>query len=73
MNARVKAIADQAQALTPAEQAELVDVVLHQMHGGMDPTLMAEWIEEIDARSDALDRGTVKLVSAEVAFAKYVK
>jgi putative addiction module component (TIGR02574 family) len=77
MNARVKAIADEAQKLSPDERAELVELLLlgirEDMRGEMAPDLNAEWEEEIEARIAALDRGEVRLISAEEVFAKYMK
>jgi putative addiction module component (TIGR02574 family) len=77
MNARVKAIADEAQKLSPEDRAELVELLLlgvrEDLQGEMAPDLSAEWVEEIEARIAALDRGEVRLIPAEEVFAKYMK
>lgn len=77
MNARVKAIADEAQKLSPDELAELVELLQlgigGDVRGEMAPSLSAEWEEEIEARIAALDRGEVRLIPAKEVFAKYVK
>jgi Putative addiction module component len=77
MNARVKAIAEQAETLTPEEQAELIELLLSRASSDqsddMDPQLLAEWDEEIAARIAAVESGEVALVSADAVFANYVK
>lgn len=77
MNARVKAIADEAQKLSPDDLAELVELlqlgIRRDMRDEMAADLSAEWDEEIEARIAALDRGEVKLIPAEEVFAKFMK
>lgn len=71
MNQRVKALVDEARKLTPDEQWEL----LRQLHEAFDDEpaegtpeeIEAAWMEEVERRAAAVERGDSKLIDFDVA------
>ena len=68
MNERVKKLSDQAKALNPDELAELVDDLIVSLHEA-DPEIEKAWAEEAERRMDAVRRGEVELIDADIVFA----
>jgi putative addiction module component (TIGR02574 family) len=75
MNQRVKALVDEARKLTPDEQWDL----LRQLHqvvdddetaDGTPEEIEAAWMEEVERRAAAVERGESQLVDADVVFAR---
>ena len=63
------AIAEQAMHLSPAERAELSELLLERVHSPAEPipALHADWHAEIERRIAEIDAGKVKFVSADDA------
>jgi putative addiction module component (TIGR02574 family) len=64
MNDRVKQLFDQAQQLSPEEQAELLDLLL-AVAPEPGPAWEKAWAEECERRWQAYQRGDVKSYSWE--------
>jgi Putative addiction module component len=69
MNQRIKAIFEQAQELVPAERERLAELLLASVLPDADND--AAWIDEIEDRIAAEERGEAKLIPAADLFAKY--
>ncbi len=54
----------EALKLSPEDQARLVDELVAELHGQLDPRIAEEWYEEADRRMQAFDRGDVQSVPA---------
>ena len=70
MNGRVKSLGVEVRKLTPGERLELVDEILSSL-GEPACEHDAAWIEEIEDRIAAEERGETRLVPAEEVFAKH--
>ncbi len=83
MNKRVKALVDVARKLTPAEQLELSAALAAEAASrdvtppddddpadGTPEGIEAAWLDEVERRAAALERGETKLVDADVVFAR---
>ncbi len=68
MNEQVKNIYEQARKLAPEEQLELVQIL--QAHADLDIGIEQAWLDEIEDRIAALDRGEARVVPAEQVLAK---
>lgn len=66
----VSELSQKSQALRPAQRAYLAELLLDSIHISADQTIEDAWAEELKRRVDEVDRGVVKLVSAEDAFAE---
>jgi len=60
---------EQALLLPPTEREELAGRLLASLDSPSDDELAARQLAEVEARIDALDRGDMKTVSVEEAFA----
>ena len=49
-------------ALKPAEQEELLRVLLEELDGPTDPDVERAWLDEVQRRSGEMDAGTVQAV-----------
>jgi Putative addiction module component len=73
MNQRVKALVDEARKLTPGEQWDLLrqlEAVVHDDGEPADGTpeeIEAAWMEEVERRAAARERGETQLVDFDVA------
>jgi putative addiction module component (TIGR02574 family) len=56
-----------ALALTPKERAKLARELLKSLHDADEGDVEAAWIDEIDRRANAVEKGTAKLVEWDVA------
>ena len=76
MNKRVDAIIEEARRLTPAEQQELlarlpVEIDLDDGEADGTPEEIEEaWLEEVERRAAAVERGEAKLVDFDEVLAK---
>lgn len=68
MNEQVKIIYEQARKLAPEEQLELVQIL--QAQADLDTGIEQAWLDEIEDRIAALDRGEAHLIPAEQVLAK---
>jgi putative addiction module component (TIGR02574 family) len=57
--------------LPPDSRAELVDKLLESLTASPDPSIEAEWMQEIEARVDAYERGETTSISAEQMLAEF--
>ena len=73
MNERVKKLSEEIRKLSPEEQADLMDELLANLHSSPDPESDKTWLDEIDRRIDAVDRGEATTVDAREALRKYKK
>lgn len=73
MNERVKKLSQEIRKLSPDDQADLMDELLVISYGKPLPQSDKAWVEEIDRRIDAVERGTAKTVDARKALRKYKK
>ena len=64
MKASVNSIFEQSQSLSPVDRAALIVRLLDQLEGPADENVEAAWVEEVDRRLDAYDRGEVKSIPA---------
>jgi Putative addiction module component len=71
MNERVKKLTEAIRKLSPAEQAELLAILLDLNSGEPDPEIEKAWAEEAGRRIDAVERGEAKTVDARRALRKY--
>jgi putative addiction module component (TIGR02574 family) len=70
MNERVKKLSEEIRKLSPEEQADLMDELLVLTYREPDPEIEKAWLEEIDRRIDAVERGDTKTIPMEEAMAK---
>lgn len=83
MNKRVKALVDVARKLTPAEQLELSAALAAEAAvsddaltdddepaDGTPEEIEAAWLDEVERRLAARERGDTKLVDADVVFTR---
>jgi putative addiction module component (TIGR02574 family) len=64
MNERVRKLTEEIRKLSPEEQAALVESVLGDLHGRIDPGIEKAWKAEGQRRWKAYLRGGVKTVPA---------
>lgn len=69
MSASVKKIEEQARALTVEERAKLAESMLESLHSPL-AEIEAAWVEEIEQRVAAFDRGEIPAYPAEDVFAE---
>lgn len=69
MNAHVKELFEQAKQLSTAERIELADL-LYADTVKPDSEWEAAWIAEAERRLDAIERGEMALIDAEVVHAR---
>lgn len=66
MNDRVRAIIEEARKLTPQERRELVDLLEAELTDeGSPEEIEAAWLEEVERRIAAAERGDTTFVDAE--------
>ena len=69
MNDRVRAIVEEARKLTPDERRELFDLLNVEFSGdesqGTPAEIEAAWLEEVERRIAAAERGETTTVDAE--------
>ena len=74
MNDRVRAIIEEARKLTPQERLELVDLLEAEFTGeeseGTPEEVEAAWLEEVERRIAAAERGEATFVNAEEVLAR---
>ncbi len=73
MNERVRKLSEEIRKLTPEEQAVLVDELLVLTYREPDPEIEKAWLNEIDRRIDAYERGETTAQDAREALRKYKK
>ena len=68
----LQAIAEQAMQLSPAERADLSELLWDSVHPVTEPasTLHPEWHAEIERRIAQVDAGQVKFMSGDEAMAE---
>jgi len=72
MNAKTKALSEQARKLTPEERAELIDDLMSSLDP-VDPEIDRLWAEEARDRLDAYLRGEMQATTFEEILKKYRK
>ncbi len=70
MNAKIKALSEQARQLTPEERIELIED-LQQSLVSPDPEIDRAWAEEARDRLDAYRRGEMQAKTLEEVMRKY--
>lgn len=70
MSITLKELEQQARSLSPAERAQLADVLLDSLRDAPLADIEAAWNLEIGERVAAHDRGELETVSAESVFAE---
>lgn len=70
MSITLKELEQQARSLSPAERAQLADVLLDSLRDAPLADIEAAWNLEIGERVAAYDRGELETVSAESVFAE---
>jgi putative addiction module component (TIGR02574 family) len=66
-------IVEETRQLPTDVVAELVDRILLERHGGMEPEIEAAWKTEIDRRIEEIETGKVKGIPAEESLARIRK
>jgi putative addiction module component (TIGR02574 family) len=66
----VAAIEQEIRALSSADKAELLRVLLEELDGPADAGVDAAWAAEIQRRSREIDDGVVQCTPADVVFGK---
>jgi putative addiction module component (TIGR02574 family) len=66
----VAIIQQEIRALSLADKAELLRVLLEELDGPTDSDVDAAWLAEIQRRSREIDEGTVKCIPAAEVFEK---
>jgi putative addiction module component (TIGR02574 family) len=69
MSASLKQIEEQARALSTEERAKLAESMLESLHAPVSE-VEAAWVEEIERRVAAFDRGEIPSYPAEDVFAE---
>jgi putative addiction module component (TIGR02574 family) len=72
MNAKIKALSEQARKLTPEERIELVEDLLGSLDP-IDPEIDRLWAEEARDRLHAFRRGEIEAISLEEVIASFQK
>jgi putative addiction module component (TIGR02574 family) len=72
MNAKIKALSEQARQLTPEERIELIED-LQQSLDPADPEIDRLWAEEARDRLDAYRPGEIEAVTVEEVLASLAK
>jgi putative addiction module component (TIGR02574 family) len=72
MNAKVKALSDEARKLSPEERIELIEDLQRSLDP-IDPEIERAWVEEARDRLAAYLRGEMKATPFEEILQKYVK
>jgi putative addiction module component (TIGR02574 family) len=72
MNAKTKALSEEARKLTPEERIELVEDILGSLHP-TDPELDRLWAEEARDRLEAYRRGELDAIPFEEVIASIRK
>jgi putative addiction module component (TIGR02574 family) len=70
MARRVSIIQQEIRALSSADKAELLRVLLEELDGPTDVDADAAWAAEIQRRSREIDEGVVECIPAEEVFRK---
>jgi hypothetical protein len=74
MNDRVRAIIEEARKLSPQERVELVDLLEAEFAGeeseGPPEEIEAAWLEEVERRVAAAERGETAFVDAKEVLAR---
>ena len=68
MSPRSSQILSEALALSSAERAELIDLLLHSLAPPQDYALMERWRTEAESRIDAHESGRLSADTAEAVF-----
>jgi putative addiction module component (TIGR02574 family) len=66
----VAAIEQEIRALSSADKAELLRLLLEELDGPAEAGVDAAWAAEIQRRSKELDEGVVQCTPADVVFGK---
>jgi putative addiction module component (TIGR02574 family) len=61
---------EKARALTSEERAKLAEALLESLRAAPIAEIEAEWDREVESRAAAYDRGELKTIAAEDAFAE---
>ena len=69
----VQQIVAEAKKLSPAEQAELVDLLWVESVGGPDPATDDEWKQETRRRIAEIENGTAEFIPGEQVMAELRK
>ena len=73
MNDRVRTIVEEARKLSPEERSELLGLLEAEFSSDQEGTLEeieAAWLEEVERRITAADRGETTFVDAEEVLAR---
>lgn len=65
MTTAVRKLFEQAKKLPPEERADLVDMLIVDAAENPDPAIEQAWLEEIQRRVDAIERGEAKLFDGD--------
>lgn len=65
MTAAVKKLLEQVRKLPAQERADLVDMLMVDAADNRDPAIERVWLEEIERRIDAYERGEVRGIDGE--------
>jgi putative addiction module component (TIGR02574 family) len=72
MNAKIKALSEQARKLTPEERIELIEDLQRSLHP-TDPEIDRLWAEEAKDRLEAYRRGEIDAILLEEVIASIQK
>jgi putative addiction module component (TIGR02574 family) len=72
MNAKIKALSEQARRLTPEERIELIEDLQRSL-APVDPEIDRLWAEEARDRLNAYRRGEIEAITLEEVIASLTK
>jgi putative addiction module component (TIGR02574 family) len=70
---KLEQIVEETRQLPADVVAELVDRILLERHGGMEPEIEAAWKSEIDRRIEEIDSGKVEGIPVDQSLARIRK
>jgi putative addiction module component (TIGR02574 family) len=73
MPMKLEQIVEETRQLPADVVAELVDRILLERHGGMEPEIEAAWKSEIDRRIEEIDSGKVEGIPVDQSLARIRK
>lgn len=73
MPIKLEQIVEETRQLPADVVAELVDRILLERHGGMEPEIEAAWKSEIDRRIEEIDSGKVEGIPVDQSLARIRK
>jgi putative addiction module component (TIGR02574 family) len=73
MPMKLEQIVEETRHLPPDVVAELIDRILLERHGGMEPEIEAAWKSEIDRRIEEIETGKVEGIPVDQSLARIRK